>query len=576
MLKYVYIGGADICFWWTVWLLFDHYYPIKNYGAYSYLRGYLLIISANLLYLGIRIMGRKTFDQFWETHNRSVYPSAIVTSRKAHVKKSLTFHLLKMTFPLCVYILVVGFIQVWRGLFATFGSLVDLLQKKYNVNPILSCVIAEVFVALTLAFTQKNNAVNLCPTHKMYKYDELYFMDRLFFINLFGSFRQTKNKNKDDIIIIAHYCEGETIENKNAMEVPSTPTLISPSFSDGEFDVVEFATARLINVLHRNRLKDQIKGSAECLDSLRKKGEDFDAVRAWRAVIQSVLENKEKNEKKTCKDQKKIASSTSSRKISIQTKGLSGKDGGLSWFKGQKVSTSLTTAIGGSQRKISKISSSSSSSFAQGRGGIIINVQALQEEEEQEKEEQEKEEKNNFYPLKKVEKKNRKMSVEVFEHSSKKKMFEDKLVNKTKENGYKEKRELVTAKEKYLIKFLGYLYAIHHRQVFLHIFGGMFWSTTWKLYDFATESFFTKTTSDIPGLALIAIMCHCLNHLVLFRFKEMATRIHWKTFWEFFCGLFTVSLWASTWYVWDILLNNIGKKIYFFLFRHFSPQLLFN
>ena len=561
MLKYVYIGGADICFWWSVWLLSDHYFPIQNYGAYSYLRGYLLIMSANLLYLGIRIMGRETFDRYWETHNRSIYPSAIVTSRKAHKNKSLTFHLLRITFPLCVYILVVGFIQVWRGLFATFGSLIDVLQKKYSVNPILSCVIAEVFVALTLAFTQKNNAVNLCPTHKMYKYDELFFMDRLFFINLFGSFRQ--KKEKDDIIIIAHYCE--TIENKNTMEVPSTPNLISPSFSDGEFDVVEFATGRLIDILHRNRLKDRMKGSTESLDSLRQKKEDFDAVSAWRAVIQLVLENEEKNETKT----KEKTTSTSSRKISIQTKGLSGKDGGRSWFKAQKISTTLSSPIGGPQRKI-RISSTSSS-FSQGGGGIIINVQALQEEKEEEEEEEEVEEEEEEEKVEKsvslnppkVEKRNQRMSVEVIEHASKK-MMEDKPITKTKEetcfeNEYQEKRQLVTTKEKYLIKFLGYLYAIHHRQVFLHIFGGMFWSTTWKLFDFATESFFTKTARDIPALALIAIMCHCLNHLVLFRFKEMATGIHWKTFWEFFCGLFTVWLWAPTWYMWDILLNNIGK-----------------
>ena len=542
MLKYVYIGGADICFWWTIWLLSDHYFPIQNYGAHSYLRGYLLIICANFLYLAIRITGRETFGRYWETHNRSFYPNVIVTSRKAYVKKSVTFYLLKSTFPLCVYILVVGFVQVWRGLFATFGSLIDVLQKRYSVNPILSCVIAEVFVALTLAFTQKNNAVNLCPTHNMYKYDELYFMDHLFFINLFGNFRKKKREDKGDIIIITHYCE--TIKNKHSMEVPPTPNLTAPNFSDGEFDVVEFATARLINILQRNRLKGHIKGSAENLNSLRQDREEFDAVKAWRTVIKLALENEDKNgdQNKNCEDRK----SSCSRKISIQTKELN-KSGSWDiieeklWNENKsvrKISTSLSTPMGIPQRKISTMSSSLP------QGGIFINVQAFEEEEE-------------------AAEKNQRVSLKVIEHTKRRennhvKPNEKTCLEKEEKNA---KKELVTMREKYLIKFLGYLYAIHHRQVFLHIFGGMFWSTTWKLFDFATQSFFINTASDIPALVLIAIMCHSLNHLVLFRFKEMATGIHWKTFWESFCGLFTVWLWAPTWYIWDIILNNIGRLL---------------
>ena len=137
MLKYFYIGAADICFWWSVWLLSDLWFPldISKDGAYSFLRGYLLILTANFLYLAIRNVGGDTFNRYWEDHNQSVYPSAIVTRTKVIKKKSYSFYLLKSTFSICIYVLVVGFIQIWRGLFASFDYLISTCYTKFNVIP---------------------------------------------------------------------------------------------------------------------------------------------------------------------------------------------------------------------------------------------------------------------------------------------------------------------------------------------------------------------------------------------------------------------------------------------------------
>ncbi|XP_066917908.1 uncharacterized protein [Clytia hemisphaerica] len=571
MLKYIYIGGADIGFWWSVWLLSDFYRPIQTYGLYSYLRGYGLIIFANLLYLILRVAFKDTFSVFWETHHRSVYPTAIVTYKRVYQQKSLKFRLIKKTFPICIYILVIGFIQIWRGLFATFGVLIDLLHTKYSVNPILSCVVAQMFVALTLAFTQKNNAINLCPTHKMYKYDELYFTDHLFFLNLFGNFRQPKPSEVSHQApeVLEHFCE--TIQNPNFLDVPGTPNLSASRLSDGDFDVVEFATARLINALQRNRLREKFKQSCTSLSSLRQEGENFDPVNTWKMVIQLVLEKQEFEEGTKVTSSKKI-SLQSSRKISVHTRETK---------KSRKISSVLVTPRSAPlTRKMStthdapqethkamRKSNHLSPFDAMPGGGIRVNVRALEALQSDSSSDEE---------LAALETKDQSddeiktstMATDQSLHTTTTKVEQPSHPKKRLASSLKrphvpnllQRDNIVTLRERYMIKFFGWLYAIHHRQVFLHIFGGLFWSTTWKLFDFATESIFTKTASDIPGLVLIAIFCHSMNHLVLFRFKEMASKIHWKTFWEFFCGLFTVCLWAPTWYAWDLLLNSIGAS----------------
>ena len=137
--KYVYIGCADICFWWTVWNIADHLWPmdITTDGALSYVRGYMLIIAANLYYLFQRLVFRETCQQFYETREKHLHPACIVTEEEVIRNKPIRFHVLKKVLTLMIWMVVVGFIQVWRGLFATFDYVVDLLHLHFNINKIL-------------------------------------------------------------------------------------------------------------------------------------------------------------------------------------------------------------------------------------------------------------------------------------------------------------------------------------------------------------------------------------------------------------------------------------------------------
>lgn len=573
MLKYFYIGGADICFWWSVWLLSDLWSPmdITKDGSYSFLRGYVLILTANFLYLAIRVAGRDTFNRYWEDHSRSVYPSAILTRTKVVKKKSWRFYILKSTFSICIYILVVGFIQIWRGLFASFDYLISNLHSKFSVVPVLSCVLAQIIVALTLAFTQKNNAVNLCPTHKMYKYDELCFTDHLFFINLFGNFRRVRERTAGSGLIslaMTKMCEDvcETIENQHALATLNTPvaTLHTPRFSDEDFDVVEFATSRLISTLQRNRLKGLRRSTSDLSLSKYNSGsnQDINTVKKWQKSYRLVIEQ-ERVRKNNDDDNKKNVRKTS-------TSILMEANGEVKWQYTNNDSTFLSPdrsqtgkrwrssiqlcnphfedVIGNSDQ--TKLGQQQEEQMTrQHRKSIIIHVQTFEKQNNQAQEQQD----ISSSRSPKVQQPNNHTEANQFNRKK-------NLKSMVKEHTPLHTNDIVSMREKYLIRFLGYLYAIHHRQVFLHIFGGLFWSTTWKLFDLATASLFTQTATDLPGLALIAVFCHCMNHLVLFRFKEVASKIHWKAFWEFFCGLLTVCLWASVWYMWDILLNIIGKN----------------
>ena len=360
---------------------------ITTDGSLTYARGYGFIMAGNILYLVYRSIFRQILNRNYEQSERVVYPKLIVTIRKLRKQERETkYFWLKCFFPVFVWSLTVGFINIWRGLFATFDYCVELLHKD-GVNKVISSILIVIIVAITLRFTLTTNSINLCPTHKMYKYDEMKYLDPVFFVDIFPGFQIDEEVQENE--------EKGKVEEKYKEET-------NYILCNNNVEMVEFSATKAINSLHEPK------------------------------ISRNVLP--------------------------------------VTW------------------------------------NNIVLNDSV-------------KEEQNNE-------------SITYCRNSWRCRC----------------------------IRVLTYLGLIHYRYVFLQIFGGAFWSSIWRIYDMITESFFNKTSNDLPGLFLIAFACHCLNHLVIFSFKEHATGVYWKTLWESVCGINTVLFWASIWYVWDILSSISGKE----------------
>ena len=583
---------------------------ITSDGGLSYVRGYMLIIAANLYYLFQRLLFRKMCRKFYERREKHLHPAVIVTEQQVIKGKPWKFTAVRKVLTLMVWMVVVGFILVWRGLFATFDYIVDQLHDKWDVNKVLSSILFQLLVGLTLSFTQRNNAVNLCPTHKIYKYDELEEMDGLFSLHIFGN-------------LLKHEHEESANKIEEGTEVPQDrPAVVDPppvkrkTFkpTNPAFDLPQYAVRKLSGQLHRSA-----SSSTSSLTSIRKTSQ-----------TESNL-----SDYKTRKFSEQLHRSSSSSMRSLNSiRKTSQSQLELSRYKVRKISGQLNRSLSSSMSSLPSTKKTSQSSIVSeinlqtlSRDGTrkesiggrdpnntmpFTNLQSFDviHEEHNQPEDDQKHQKEATPAQNEAEEKlscgngnaynnpptfnkdeasfqetkpssseefvviGPKASAQTSNHEMNMKehfQFERSTIFRSsfKRDHFKEieeSDEVIESAFDYkhckVCTFLGiitYIYTIHHRQVFLHIFGGMFWSTTWKLFDFATQSFFINTASDIPALVLIAIMCHSLNHLVLFRFKEMATGIHWKTFWEFFCGLFTVWLWAPTWYIWDIIEDATGK-----------------
>lgn len=249
--KHLLIGLGDICFWWSVWLVSDQFYPITSIAAdcYTLLRGYLLILTANFTYLTVRWIFCETFSKNYDHFSSVDFPAVFLNYEQTVMKKFLKFKILKKFFPVCIYILVVGFIQVWRALFHLFGYLLVLFDEHYSVNQAISAMVFQLIVAVTLAFTRKNNAVNLCPTHEKYKHDELQYLDSLFNINNLSSVKAKKKRVKHS-----------GIRGVKKFHLPSflkrEKTKISDSIVDTDFDIVKYLTNKLVGSINNNTNND--------------------------------------------------------------------------------------------------------------------------------------------------------------------------------------------------------------------------------------------------------------------------------------------------------------------------------
>ena len=616
---------------------------ITSDGGLSYVRGYMLIIGANLYYLFQRLVFRKICRKYYERTEKYLHPAVIVTEQQVMEDKPLKFTIFRKVLTLMIWMVVVGFIQVWRGLFATFDYIVDQMYEQWDMNKVLSSILLQLVVGLTLAFTQRNNAVNLCPTHKIYKYDELEEMDGLFSLHIFSNFL----KHDESEAIVKNTEQGDDVTQFDPSPVKRKFTPLSPGF-----DLPQYAARKLSGQLHRST-----SPSTSSLNSTRKLSSqtkpDFTDFMTRKFSEQlhrpsdNLTERRFSLVGRLSESELELTRYSNSRRISRQL-GSSNNSSMSSLPSSRKTSQSSIgsemnmqtlprmgkESIGGANILNNTMSSINLRSFdviheedhyhdkdrehqneatstqnhneiSHERGEAYHNLgynKNPEEEKEQIDEVVDKERTLTHKETKpnKTEEVHSNLGYHNENTSSEETKSSDEIVeleeasSNPREMNLKEHFQLERStifrssfkrdhfkdiegvdeviesefdfKHCKVCMFLGiitYLYTIHHRQVFLHIFGGMFWSTTWKLFDFATESFFTQTASDIPALALIAIMCHCLNHLVLFRFKEMATRIHWKTFWEFFCGFFTVWLWAPTWYIFDIIADATSMLNFF-------------
>ena len=597
---------------------------ITSDGGLSYVRGYMLIIGANFYYLFQRLVFRKICRKFYERADKYLYPAVIVTEQHMIENKPWKFTILRKVLTLMIWMVVVGFIQVWRGLFATFDYIVDQLYKQWDINKVLSSILLQLVVGLTLAFTQRNNAVNLCPTHKIYKYDELEEMDGLFSLHIFGNL--LKHDEPEEIF--------KKTEQGADITVVIDPPPVKRKFTplNPGFDLPQYAARKLSGQLHRSW-----STSTSSLNSTRKLSSqteshftdpktrkfseqlhrsDNSTTRRFSSVGKislSELELNQYNKDGRISGQFDISfnssmnsSLPSSRKTSLSSVGSELNVQTL-------IPRTRKESFGGARMLSNTMSSNNLHSFDviheeyhhQDDDDIEHQSEAVvtQNETGESMPRDKREAYHNLgYNNNEVPAEETKLTQEIVEIKTPSPIHEETKPKEevvgleTSSNAHEmnlkehfqlerstifrssfkrdhfkdieEVDEVIETEFDYkhckVCMFLGiitYLYTIHHRQVFLHIFGGMFWSTTWKLFDFATESFFENTARDIPALALIAIMCHSLNHLVLFRFKEMATEIYWKTFWEFFCGFFTVWLWAPTWYIFDIIADATGMLI---------------
>ena len=528
----------------------DHFFPIKSLVAdgYTFLRGYLLILTSNIAFLMIRWLFYEIFSANYDHFSSVSFPAVFLKYSQTVKKKCFKFKVLKRFLPVCVYVLAVGFIQIWRALFYSFGYILKFFEEKYSVNQALSAMAFQLIVAISLAFTRRNNAVNLCPTHETYKLDELQYLDALFNIDNFSFMKEQKNV--------------ET--GKRKFHLPSfvkqEKTMVSDSIVDPDFDIVKYLTNKLIRSI-----------SSSNNDSNNNKKPP--TLGLWQIIVDSAESkptNSMENDTKISRandtnlqveqiDKLRPLSSpffpsTSIHPFPTPTSSLPKittvkefqRENTIAW-ESKKSMVSINFKSDVNKTGVKGVNNDS-------KVDRLLTMSELTEEQRGYAEALHDISKKRFHQ------RTNSISIAVEPNHHANPTFRKRVFNKNKVKSETKKdsdwRHLA-------IEVMGYVYAIHHRQIFLHIFGGMFWSSTWKIFDLITERLFTKTASDIPALVITAVLCHCLNQLVLFRFKETATSVYWKTICELLCGLFTVFLWASLWFVLDAAAAIPTGKIVF-------------
>lgn len=539
--KHFLIGFGDICFWWSVWLLSDNLFPFRSLvsDGYTLLRGYTLIVTSNIAYFTIRWFYFETFVKNYDHFSSISFPAVILNHSQSVKNKPIKFRLLKALLPLFVYGLVVGFIQMWRALFHIFGFLLQLFEDKYSVNQALLAVVFQLIVAISLAFTRRNNAVNLCPTHETYKHDELQYLDELFNINNLSFMKVIKKEVK-------HYGTGNKRFHLPNFFKREKTIAQSESIIDAEFDIVKFLTDKLIGSISSSD-KKPISGLWQIIvDSAEpaKKTEDDDKTAVHleeQNKIVHPLSGIFLHPLQLSPTSSPVSSPVLSEPKVIRVNEFN-RENTIAWeSKRSTVSINITSDEVKQQKNIKDIGSMTDCLFTMDQLNEVQRgyAKALRD-----------------ISNKRFHQRNASISISVENNN----LVRPKIPIQASKR--KDKKNNSSEDWRHLaIKSMGYVYAIHHRHIFLHIFGGMFWSSTWKIFDFMTEKMFTKTPSDIPALFLVAVLCHSLNQLVLFRFKEITSSIYWKTFYELLCGLFTVFLWASLWYVLDAVSMSTGKMV---------------
>ena len=564
--KHLLIGFADICFWWTVWLASDQFYPIKSLVAdtYTFVRGYLLILTANFAFLTIRWIFYETFSENYDHFTTVEFPAVFLNYKQTVQKKSLKFKLLKKLSPVCIYVLVVGFIQIWRALFHTFGYLLVFFEENYNVNQALSAMAFQLIVAVTLAFTRKNNAVNLCPTHEIYKHDELQYLDALFNINNLSSVK-AKKKNE-----VKHSGTRGVKKFHLPLFLKREKTKVSDSIVDTDFDIVKYLTNKLVGSINNSNKNNNNNNNTN-----KNNNNNIPPISGlWKIIVDSAETKSTRSFEDNTQNE---TSRTALNKIELYPSFFSNTPS-LNPAPPAPPNSALTPSPP-SIITVKEFERENTIVWKNKKSMVSINFNSEEKNNDCEEGESEAkvdglikmselttEQRGYAQALNDISKKRFNQRAASFCISVEPNLHLDNpTVTKIAQ---KESDVNIEANTDYdwrhlAIEAMGYLYAIHHRQIFLHIFGGMFWSSTWKIFDLITKTLFTKTVSDIPALVMIAVLCHMLNQMVLFRFKEIASSIYWKTFCELLCGMFTVFLWASFWACLDAVAITTGKRYTF-------------
>lgn len=547
-IQYLFIGGGDVIFWWTVWNIADYLNPIDVIvnGHVSFIHGYIFVVIANVCYLTTRKCFERTLDKFSQVSQQNLYPTSIVTiTPKKQRKKTTKFRLLSLIFPISVYFLGLGFIHIWRGFFAVFYHLVDQVLLKHGINTVLSRLVLQLCAGLTLMFNQKNNTVNLCPTHKIFKFDDLQYLDGLFkmdLLNLPYFYSKPKDKIKrysgDEQIITNLNTSAEILpEGQVQLDIIESNEQARPyGFLHHEFRsglyfaaiLKKFHKAKQNKKVPNRKLRTPLKCFCSPTDHVRINidilamisrscGINFiENVGLLNDGTQPTSVEPDKIQPDTCLCMyvEIYQSRIKENEYELKADGLNENEPNERHSKGIKLVDSSTT-----DRKCTC-------------GSVIVKkfVKKVSTQEHKDRDSR---------LLESIQRKN---TTSTFKRTSTKSTTCDK-----------------TCLHCRFIHLCAYIYTIHYEHVFLNAFGAIFWSSTWGIFDTVVKPIFTGTAQDVTWLLLVAVMSHCINHLVLFRLKENSTTLRWRTFYEYLCGICTVLFWASSWHTIDIFALLFGK-----------------
>lgn len=453
--KSLAISVAVVCFWWSTWNLFDHLDTLvsRSNSYYGFLYGYGFILTASLLFFMFRSILKSTLAKYYGIISKEIRNNVIITTTEYEQKPNMStpYFLLKSFFPIFIYILIVGLINIWRGFFATYWHIADVLHESYHVPQMVSLLLLQITAIMSLFFTENNNSIVLCPSHPAYQHDELYYLDTMFSFDILHeqSCRaiQTSNKHKS--------MDSEKTSNVDAPACSScNPTFGLSSFKKTliRLTAIEFSISEVLMLwllrFHKQEMCYFSNGSTP--------------------------------------DQKSALKITDPYVV--------------------KISRTKKCAV-----------------------DVAIEPRTCQLHNE-----------------------NHKMTK----------------IHPASTNTYKTANITKTCSKCYLACLMVCFYQIHHKHLYLHMFACMFWSTTWRMYEYATNYVFHQKLTNIPGLLLIIFVSQCLNHLVLLKFKECTSKKYLRILYTYISNINTVCIWASVWYACDLLSSQLDKRLAIFASAH--------